>query len=251
MSAGRTLVVLGYSPWSERARWALDHHGLRYELVRHEPFIGERKLRRLVGNKSKRPTVPVLITPEGLLTESWDIVAYADRLGSRPKLIPAAHEAAIREITALSNEAMASGRALVVSAMLASNAALDDALPPFVPRWLRPLFRPLSRYGTAWFGRKYDVDLKDTETPRRVVRGVLEQFRARLSGRPYVLDSFSYADIVVCSVLQGIRPPQTDHVRLRPGTRAAFTQAELAAEFEDLLTWRDALYRTDRPARVT
>src|SRR4051812_19657233 len=98
MSEGRTLVVLRYSPWSERARWALDHHELRYELVRHEPFIGERKLRRLVGNKTKRPTVPVLITPEGLLTESWDIVEYADRVGGRSKLIPAEHEVAIREV---------------------------------------------------------------------------------------------------------------------------------------------------------
>jgi glutathione S-transferase len=251
MTEGLTLVVLRYSPWSERARWALDHHGLRYELVRHEPFVGEPKLRRLVGNRTKRPTVPVLITPEGMLTESWDIVAYADRVGSRTKLVPTEEEAAIRELTDVANGAMASGRALVIRSMLASNDALDEALPPFVPRWLRPALRPFARYGTRWFGRKYDLDLTDTETPRRVLRSALEHFRSRLSGRPYVLGRFSYADIVVCSVLQGIRPPETEHVRLRPGTRHAFTQPELAAEFEDLLAWRDSLYRTERPARVT
>lgn len=251
MTEGRTLVVLRYSPWSERARWALDHHGLRYELVRHEPFIGERRLRRLVGNKKERPTVPVLVTPEGMLTESWDIVEYADRVGSGKKLIPPEHEAAIRELTAVANDAMASGRALVVKAMLESNEALDDSLPSSIPRWLRPLFRPFTRYGTAWFGRKYALDLTDTETPHRAVRRALEQFRARLGTGPYFFGSFSYADIVVCSVLQGIRPPLSEHVRLRPGTRAAFTQPELAAEFEDLLTWRDSLYRSERPARVT
>ena len=251
MTEGRTLVVLRYSPWSERARWALDHHGLRYELVRHEPFIGEPKLRRLVGNKNQRPTVPVLVTPEGMLTESWDIVEYADRVGGAAKLIPSEHETAIRELTSLANDAMASGRALVVKAMLESNDALDDSLPPLIPAWLRPLFRPLARYGTAWFGRKYGLELSDTETPRRVVRNALVHFRDRLGSGSFLLGRFSYADIVVCSVLQGIRPPETPHVRLRPGTRAAFTQPELAAEFEDLLTWRDSLYRTARPVRVT
>jgi glutathione S-transferase len=250
MNQARTLVVLRYSPWSERARWALDHHALVYELVQHEPFIGEPRLRRLVGNRTKRPTVPVLITEDTVLTDSWDIALYADRVGSRDKLVPSEREAEIRDLAAVAEEAMANGRVLVVRSLLASNGALDEALPPFIPGFLRPLFRPLARYGTAWFGRKYAIDLQDTETPRRVLRSALERFRKRLGGASYVLESFSYADIVLCSILQGIRPPETEHVRLRPATRAAWTQHDLARDFEDLLTWRDALYRSQRPARA-
>ena len=33
------LVFLSISPWSERARWALDHHGIDYELVAHVPLL--------------------------------------------------------------------------------------------------------------------------------------------------------------------------------------------------------------------
>jgi glutathione S-transferase len=251
MTKARKLVVLRYSPWSERARWALDHHAVPYELVQHEPFLGEPRLRRLVGNRTKRPTVPVLITEEAVLTDSWDIARYADGLGAHAKLFPADRAAEIRELASVADEAMASGRMLVVHSLLASNAALDEALPAFIPTFLRPLFRPFARYGTAWFGRKYGVNLADTETPRGVLRAALETFRQRLGGRAYVLGSFSYADIVLCSLLQGIRPPETEHVRLRPATRAAWTQHDLAREFEDLLTWRDALYRTQRPARAT
>src|SRR6188508_1450752 len=61
LSSARRLVQLYYSPWSERARWALDHHGLAYETVEHVPFLGEIRLRRIVGKKAARATVPVLI----------------------------------------------------------------------------------------------------------------------------------------------------------------------------------------------
>ncbi len=32
---GRQLISLHFSPWSERARWALAHHGLPYERIEH------------------------------------------------------------------------------------------------------------------------------------------------------------------------------------------------------------------------
>jgi glutathione S-transferase len=112
------------------------------------------------------------------------------------------------------------------------------------------LLRPVTRYGTAWFGRKYALDLDDLETPRQRVVSALERFRERLAGKPYLLGSFTYADILLCSLLQGIRPPEHRAIRLGPAARAAWTQPELAHRFEDLLAWRDRLYRDVRPAPV-
>jgi glutathione S-transferase len=40
-----TLVYLPYSPWSEKARWALDYHGVRYDQSIHVPITGELPLR--------------------------------------------------------------------------------------------------------------------------------------------------------------------------------------------------------------
>src|SRR5579863_9766523 len=161
MTPSRTLVSLHVSPWSERAKWALDHHGLAYEVVEHMPILGERRLRRMVGPGKPRATVPVLLAGDEVVSESWDIAVYADREGKGHKLIPKESEARVRAWAALADEAATSGRSLVLAAILASGPALDEQGPPFVPAWLRPPLRPLARAVTMAFVRKYDLRLAE------------------------------------------------------------------------------------------
>ena len=170
-----TLVSLHVSPWSERARWALDHHGLAYKLVHHLPVLGEGRLRRLVGPDKPRATVPVLVAGDTVVSESWDIAAYADRVGSRSKLIPPEHEAAIRRWTALADETMQAGRQLVLGALLRSPAGLDEASPSFVPTWLRPLSRPVARQITRALLKKYPRPLDGEDAHRRALRPALDE----------------------------------------------------------------------------
>jgi glutathione S-transferase len=246
MSEERRLVVLPVSPWSERARWALDHHALAYRKVEHIPFLGERRLRRLVGARSSRATVPVLLTGDQVLTDSWDIALYADREGSGSPLIPATDAAEIQRWNALAERTMIAVRALTVGRLLASDGALDESLPPAVPVLIRRALRPVTRYGMVWFARKYALELSDTERPRGVLRETLDQLRAALAGSGYVLGSFSYADIIAASLLQGVVPVAGRHIRLGPATREAWTQPDLAAEYADLIRWRDELYERYR-----
>src|SRR5579864_5859577 len=84
MPVRRRLVSLNVSPWTERAKWALDHHRLTYEVTEHLPILGERRLRRLVGPGKPRATVPVLVAGTEVVSESWDIAVYADREGEGP-----------------------------------------------------------------------------------------------------------------------------------------------------------------------
>jgi glutathione S-transferase len=244
------LVHLPVSPWSERARWALDHHGVDHERVVHHPVIGERRLRRLLGGgrpRGPRATVPALILPDRILTESWEIARYADQHGSSPPLLPADRVADIRRYEELADRAMTAGRALISQALLANPEALDESLPPDVPAWLRPWLRPLARQGTRWFARKYDVRLDDTASPLASLRATLERLRAELAkSTPYLLGTFTYADIVMATLLQGVSPVSEDYIRLGPATRRVWTRTELAAEFADLLAWRDELYRRHR-----
>ncbi len=237
-----TLVYLPVSPWSERARWALDHHRIPYQTQVHLPFVGERRLRRLVGPGPTRATVPVLLTEGEVLTESWDIATWADRKGQGTPLIPAGREAEIRAWVARADAWMGEGRALIVAGMLASPAALDESLPRAVPGWARWLMRPFTRYGMVWFGRKYGVSASDLDARRASLRAGLLTLRAELGGREHLLDGFTYADVAVASALQGVRPVDSKAIRLGPATRAVWTQPELAAEFADLLAWRDGLY---------
>jgi glutathione S-transferase len=243
------LVVLPISPWTERVRWALDHHGITYEVIVHVPVVGERRLRQLVGAGSGRATAPALLLPGEVIRESWDIVAHADRHGAAAPLIPAQHADEIRRYCDLADRTMGQARALVAAALLDSPAALDETLPRDVPRWLRPWLRPLTRRGARWFARKYELGL-DEAAPLAALRSALVSLRERLAkSSPYLLGSFTYADILMAGLLQAVAPVSNEYIRLGPATRAIWSRPALAADFTDLVAWRDALYaRHRRPA---
>jgi glutathione S-transferase len=245
--AARRLVSLKVSPWTERAKWALDHHGLAYEVVEHFPIIGERRLRGLVGPDKPQATVPVLIAGDDVLSESWDIAVYADRVGKGTKLIPPEHEAVIRTWTTLADEAMQSGRALVVAALLANPSALDESGPPFVAAWLRPLLRPIARRATRAFARKYGMRLEENDANTLLMRAALNVLRqGRRPGSLFLLGSFTYADIAMATMLQGISPVEDRFINLGPATRIAWTRQDLAGEYGDLIAWRNDLYERRR-----
>lgn len=243
----RVLVVLPVSPWSERARWSLDHHGLAYKTVEHAPFLGERRLRRLVGPGAAKATVPVLVDGDTKFTESVDIARHADRLGAGAKLFPAGADDDIARWCSVADAGMAGGRALVSRGMLANSEALDEALPPEVPGFVRPVARPVTRYATRWFARKYGLDLDDVAGAEAKVRRALDALRAGLAGgREYLRDGFSYADIAMATLLQGVRPVEHARYPFGPATRRVWTHEALAAEYGDLIAWRDEVYRRHR-----
>lgn len=243
----RRLVRLRFSPWSERAEWALDHHHLAYQIVEHEPFLGERRLRRLIGHAKPRATVPVLIDGDRVLTDSWDIALHADRVGDGSKLIPMDREAEIRRWNDLADETMNAGRALVLGSLIATPEGLDEGLPAQVPPAVRPYLRPVGRYVMRWFARKYGLQADRSEQYTSKVRAGLDALRAGLAkSSPYLLGSFSYADIVMATCLQGISPVANRYIPLGPGMRKVWTQEQLAIDFADLIVWRDRLYEQHR-----
>jgi glutathione S-transferase len=246
----RKLVSLHVSPWSERAKWALDHHGIAYQVVEHLPIVGERRLRRLVGPGKPRATVPVLIDDGQVLSESWDIAIHADRIGAGSKLVPPEQEPAIRAWIERADAAMQSGRALIMARLHASPGALDEAAPPFVPKWGRPLFRPVARWATGAFIRKYGSKVDATQENTRALRTVLDALRAAVKpGTTYLLGSFTYADIVMATLLQGIAPVDDRFIRLGPETRKAWTNDDVAREYADVIAWRNGLYDEERKRR--
>ena len=248
MGASITLVELSYSPWSERARWALDHHRIPYRKLEHVPFIGELRLRRIVGRRRERATVPVLVDGDTVITESWDIAKYADSRGTGAPLIPASVEPEIRQWTDVADQAMVDARALVVAALTASDAALDETLPFPTPSWVVPALRPFTRFGMRWFARKYRLPANVTAEHEDRLRPALERLRRAVQRTAYVTGAFSYADIAMATLLQGISPVGNGFIRLGPATRRAWTRPALEREYADLIRWRDRLYAQHRSA---
>lgn len=239
------LVTLHVSPWSERVKWAFDHHGLAYKKIEHVPMLGEPRLRRLVRGRKQLATVPIMVHGETVLVESWDITKYADSAGSGSPLIPAEREAEIRTWNDLADETMSTGRALVMSAMLESPRALDESLPHAIPLFLRILMRPISRFGAQWFSRKYDLSLEARPAHEAKLRGTLDKLRAALRG-DYLLGTFTYADIVMAVLLQAVKPVGNKYIKLGPATEKVWTIPEIAEKYKDLLAWRDELYAKHR-----
>jgi glutathione S-transferase len=224
---------------SRRRRGGLEGH-LR-------PLAAPRESRRAVGSRptldlrvrspqkcpraspgKARATVPVLVDGDRVLSESWDIAVHADLTGHGTALIPADKESAIRRWESVADLAMQGGRALVLAGMLATPAALDEGSPRLVPRWLRPALRPVARRVMQTFARKYDVRLDVHAGPVAAVRAGLDELRVGLSsGAFYLLGSFSYADVVMATLLQGVVPVADRFIRLGAGTRRAWTQLRI------------------------
>jgi glutathione S-transferase len=241
------LVHLSVSPWSERARWALDHHRIDHQRVAHQPVLGERRLRKLVGRRDGPATVPVLIDGDTKLNDSWDIALWADGHGAGAPLLPDDRRDEIRKWNDLAERVMQHDRALVIEGMLATPEALDESMPPGTPKWLCALSRPINRLGTRWFARKYGVALGDTGLHEAAMRDGLAALRAALAtGSPYILGTFSYADIIAATLLQGVVPVADEYMKIGPGTRRAWTHEPMARDHEDLIKWRDDLYRAHR-----
>lgn len=236
-----TLVALPYSPWSEKARWALDHHGIGYVEETYVPMVGEPWLRVRTRKLTGRVSVPVLITPHGVIFDSLRIARHADRIGKAPSLFPREHESAIDDWNAASEEMLDAARGLVIRRLQQSPDALEEALPSFVPDVARPALRPLARFGAAFVARKYDARGEEER-----IDAVLARLRAALDGgREYLFDRFSYADITMAVALQSIKAPE-GHLKIGPATRETWTDTLRASRDTDLLAWRDAIYRKQR-----
>jgi glutathione S-transferase len=241
----RTLVGLPYSPWTEKARWALDHHGIAYRFHDHLPMIGEPFLRMRAGRYRQRTTVPLLLDGDLAVGDSFEIARLAERIGGLARLFPDGEAETIQRWNDLSERVLESARALVLHRMAKSAAAQEEALPAFVPGPLRRFATPMTKTALGFLARKHASAALISDAERTIASALAELGRA-LGGRSYLLDRFSYADIVMAVVLQIVEPVKDHFIALGPATRECWRTASLAEEYSDLVAWRDELYDRHR-----
>ncbi|MDF2691804.1 MAG: Glutathione S-transferase family protein [Labilithrix sp.] len=247
------LFAESFAPWCEKARWALDHHRVKYAYTEHAPMLGEIVLRIAANRPSGMVTVPLLVDGDESLMGSVDIARYAERVGAGDPLFSPEQDDAIQVWDARSERVMIAGRAMLLARMRVSTDALSEQLPPFIPRALRSALRPLAASGLAHLIRKYEI-IDDAQAQHEAEsRHALEALRSALAdGRDYILgDRFSFADITMTTCLQFIRPADDQYIALGPATREVWTHPQLASEYADLLEWRDRIYPAHRKALVS
>jgi glutathione S-transferase len=232
-----TLFYIPFSPWSLKARFALAHHGLRAAEREYKALFDEPAMRVRLRKARGRISVPVLLTPDGPLTDSWEIALYADRVGSGTCLIPQEKRTRIAEFNAASERLLNAGRARSMVRAVEDPEVIREALP--APIRDSGLAIPVGRVGARLFNRKYGIHQRDLELHASAMRLELEHLRKLLAGRSYLLGDFSYADVTMAFGLQVVDPlPGTP---LAPAARRVAKDPELSDEYADLLRWRDAI----------
>lgn len=239
------LVSESFAPWSEKARWALDHHRVPYRQVEYLPLVDEPWLRLRLRKPLARVTVPVLFAESGPVRDSLSIAEYADRIGKGTKLLPRNRHAEILTWNDKSERALRATRVRVIARMEMVAGAKAEALPKQIPGPLRPVLAVTTGLALAHLRNKYALG-RDMEGSQATVRTILEDLRRALGGKPYLFDTLTYADITMAVVLQGVRPVPDTFIALGPATRQVWSNEELAREVPDLLEWRDALYANHR-----
>lgn len=233
MSDMGLLVGEAFSPWTIKARWALDHCGVDYLYREYTPGLSEPWLRWKLNRWREPVSVPVLLTRRQAILGSWAIAQHAAQCAGDARLGDPTQIQAWDDISELG---LAAARTRVVRAVLADDRALDESVP-LLPARMRFLLRPVTRRVAQRLDRKYAHLARP-----HAHRDALVSLRAALarSGTGYVLDRFSYADITLSVLLEAVVPSSGPEV-LGTAHRACWRNDELATEFADLLEWRAAL----------
>ena len=237
----RRLIGLSYSPWSLKARWALDHAGVDYRWIEYTPMLGEPLLRLRL--RRRRVSVPVLINTAGVFTDSYDIARHAEAQTRGPSLFPAEKLDEISRWNQLSEDVCAAGRALTTRRVASDPSALVENLPAPVPRRLRRALRPVAKAGAGFLARKYRLrGTPDADALETLALGMEALRDALHDGRAYLLGPLTYADLAMAVALQFVQPVADRFVHLGPASRRCWTQADLAAAYPDVIAWRDQIF---------
>ena len=95
------------------------------------------------------------------------------------------------------------------------------------------------------FNAKYSIRPEQQAEYHALVREELLRLRGALAGgRRFLLDQLSYADFAMAVCISCMRP--LPDAPMGPAMRLASTDEVLAAEFPDLIAWRDALHAEHR-----
>lgn len=229
------LVQVGYSPWSLKARLALALGGLQHRRMEYLPMLREPWLRWRLRRFTGRVTVPVLLTDQGAVGDSFDIARLA--LAGGPYW---PEDAALVAWNGWSERMLELGRTRTTRQVLSDPDALLASLPAALSG-LGPLSTLLARVAARYLLRKYGV-AEDQATLEARMDALLDQLAGVLADQEYLLGRLSYADLSAAAGLCFVSPPAD--LPISPLARPHWTVPTLATRYAPLLAWRDRVLAT-------
>jgi glutathione S-transferase len=214
------LVTIPISHYCEKARWGLDRAGIPYREERHVQAIHRVAAHRAGGGA----TVPVLVTPEGVLGESGEILTWIDaRTPPGYRLFPAdpSERAEVEQLCRRFDEGLGpTGRRLMYIHMLAQPKLMLRFNNQGVPRWEDRALRlgwPLAvRWARRELGISPGIEAEDEAAVWReldFVAELLADGREHLCGERFGAADLTFAALsasVVVPPVYGVPLPQPD-----------------------------------------
>ena len=214
------LVTIPISHYCEKARWALDRAGIGYREERHVQGIHRLAARRAGGGM----TVPVLVTPEGAIGESAEILGWVDeRTPPERRLFPADPEDR-RDVEGLcrrlDEHLGPAGRRLMYVHMLAQRELMlrfnNQGVPAWEDRALRWGWPVAVRFVGRALAIRPGIEVEDEATVWReldFVAGLLADGRPFLCGERFSAADMTFASLsaaVIVPPIYGVPLPQPD-----------------------------------------
>jgi glutathione S-transferase len=211
------LVTIPISHYCEKARWALQRAELAYREEPHVQGLHRLYARRAGGGQ----TVPVLLTPEGPIGESEQILEWVDRRTEESQRLFGEGEERDRAIALsrrLDERLGPHGRRLIYVRMFEQPEVMLRFNDQGVPRWEDRLLRLTLPLAKRFIARVLEirpgVEHEDEATVFAEFDWVAEQLA---DGRPYLLgERFSAADLTFAALAAPIVLPPVYGVELPP-----------------------------------
>ncbi len=197
-----TLITIRASHYCEKARWALDRAGVGYREEAHPPLF---HLLATVPRGGR--SVPVLVTPHGVLKDSVAILQHADRLGPIEKRIYPDDAGARAEVMALAkrfdDDLGPAVRRVLYGYILGLPELESEVLPLASLAAERLIFKPFQSLVVQGMRRSMRIDDAGVARSRVKIAAVLDDTDALLAdGRPFLVgDRFSAADLTLAALL--------------------------------------------------
>jgi len=244
------LLIFRVSHYSEKARWALDHKRIPYQLEALLPGLHSKRVRAV----AKGSCVPVLLHRERVVQGSAEILSYLEQEFEGPALLPADASAAREALDwqkLLDSELGEPARRVAYHYALTSPSFTIPLYAQGGPWWAAPLYRLSFSRVVKVVRKMYDITEANVALDLQRLRQVFQRVDARLAQQPRLAgQTFSLADLTLASLAAPLIFP-SGHPTLWPSRELLPPELqELIREFRDTATadYVMDLYRQRAPS---